>query len=112
MNDSVEVFVPIITKTSDGIIKKSWGYKQTPVVPAVETIIADVQPATLTQAQLQEWGYSTLTSDPKKLFVMGSDAYLTLGNRVRVNGDKVYDVRGTNIWPVHQENYLLPVQGE
>ena len=112
MNDTVEVYVPVITKTSDGIIKKTWGYKQIPEIAPVETITIDVQPTSLTAAQLQEWGYSTLPSDPKKVFLYGSDPYLTLGNRARVNGSQIYDIRGTNVWPIHQENYFIPVQGE
>jgi hypothetical protein len=74
-----------------------------------DTLSTDVQPANLTQAQLQTYGISTLASDVKKMFC-DANAYLVYGNRVLVDSTW-YDIRGINPWPRHTEVLLVPVQG-
>lgn len=116
-NASVSVYIPIIAKNDEGTPIKTWGYLSSPAVDPVETFRADVQPANLSQAQLEQWGLSNRQSDLKKMFYYTS-AYVKLNNRVHVvsdipnDGTGYYEIRGTNHWPIHGECLLVPVQGE
>ena len=104
MNDTVQLYSKTSIKLADGTIKNTWAL--------VDTIVADVQPAQLTIAQLQAWGISTLQSDAKKMYLIGPvNANIKIGARATVVGDGTFDIRAANIWPSHQSAYLVPVQG-
>lgn len=125
---TVEIYVPIMGKTSDGIPKKIWGYtgfnkgywddtltwndSALWLDGPNETITADVQPAQLNQAQLASYGFNTLPSDTKKIYWLDFSNNLAIGNRVRVDFDKVFDIKGTNVWDTHTEVIASPVIGE
>lgn len=131
-NATVLTYAPIKARNSEGTIVNTWGYIKTllllglwddgqawddtlPWGEAAAMIRADVQPASLTEAQLQMWGLSNVKSDVKKMFFDGEPS-VVLPNRVGVHYDasgvEYYDVRGTNRWSWHTEAYLVPVQGE
>jgi hypothetical protein len=114
-NATVSVYVPILSINAEGTEIRAWGYKQTPVVDPAETFRADVQPSSLTQAQLEQWGISDAAANMKKLFADLS-LYLALNTRVKVTTDEdgtaYYDVKVVNPWPSHVEALLVPVQGE
>ena len=77
----------------------------------VETIEADVQPKTLNEFDLKQWGVDTSTQDAKVMFYFGESVNLIIGNRARVNAGTIYDLRGVKLWPMHYEILLIPVQG-
>mgnify|MGYP003589771507 CR=1 FL=1 len=111
MIDSVvEIFVPTTTKTSDGTLKKVWAYTSGGAANA--TIVADVQPKSLSEAQLKQWGLSTLSQDAKVVYDFNDNPYFALLNRARVDGDTIYDIRGVNKWESHCEYVLVPVAGQ
>jgi len=112
LDSTVEIYVLSSTITSDGTVKKTWGYKQVPPVAPIATIITDVQPKSLSEAQLKQWGLSTLTQDAKVISDFSNNPYLVIGNRVRVDSDIVFDIRARNPWDNHTEYVIIPVQGE
>jgi hypothetical protein len=75
----------------------------------LKTIMADVQPAQLTEAQAAIWGITDLASDAKKMYYE-KDASIIRLMRAVVGGE-TYEIRGINIWPVHSEAIMVPVQG-
>lgn len=74
-----------------------------------KSIVADVQPAQLSQNQLTAWGFTDLSANMKKMFY-NKDTSITVGMRAVVDGE-TYDIRGSNHWPTHSEYLLVPVQG-
>ena len=102
----VEIFIPVDTKTSDGIVKKTFDYTSPDA-----TIMADVQPKNLSPVEMASWGIKNLQSDAKAVYSFGDDTYLVFGNRARVDGKYIYDIRARNEWNVHREIILLPIQG-
>lgn len=115
-NATVSRYVPVLSKNDEGTTIRTWGYKVTPVVDPIEVFRADVQPANLTQSQLEQWGISNAVADMKKMFYDYSNSG-ALNTRVKVVSDddgttKYYDVKGVNPWPSHGEELLVPVQGE
>jgi hypothetical protein len=129
MNDVVEIFAPIMTKTSRGTVVKLWGNADGEVgalsfpegIPEgglvfstttlVETIYADVQPRSLSEYELAAWGVNDIPTDSRLLYYRGDSSNLVIGNRTRVNGVKVFEIRGVQTWTMHQEALLVPVQG-
>ena len=75
----------------------------------LKTIPADVQPVTLTPAQLQSWGMTDLQANAKKMFFAPDDSIQIL-HRV-VFGGESFEIRNINPWRVHYEATLTPVQG-
>jgi hypothetical protein len=74
-----------------------------------KTIKAGVQPAQLTQVQLQAWGLVDLVSNSKKMF-FDRDPSILVTMRAVVDGE-TYEIRAINLWPTHGEAILSPVQG-
>ncbi len=72
---------------------------------------ASVQPVSLSESKLQEWGLTTLAADSKHVFIPGvfqvPQAWLVkdLGTSLR------YEVRGCNPWIRHTEILVSPYQG-
>ena len=132
INDTVELFHPITTKSARGTPIRTWGDENGEVggisfevagsgIPVggfafstltlVETIEADVQPKTLNEFDLKQWGVDTSIQDAKVMFYFGESINLIIGNRARVNSATVYDIKATQLWPMHYEVLLIPVQG-
>jgi hypothetical protein len=91
------------TKTTDaeGVV----GY----TFATLKTIVADVQPANLTESQLKQWSLTDLAANAKKMFY-AKDSQIIIGLRA-VTGGETYEIRGTNQWPRHDEAIMIPVQG-
>ena len=129
MNDVVEIFAPIMTKTSRGTVVKVWGNADGKVgalsfpegIPEgglvfstttlAETIYADVQPRSLNEYELAAWGVNDIPTDSRILYYSGISSSLVIGNRARVNGAKVFEIRSVQTWTMHMEALLVPVQG-
>lgn len=116
-NASVKIYVQVNGKNSEGTITKTWGYKLSPPSDPVESFFCDVQPHTLSKAEIESWGLSNRISDAKKIFFTRS-TYMQLANRIFVQsnfpGERgcYYEVKGANRWPNHGEAIVIPVQGE
>jgi len=110
-NATIYIYAPTIAKNAEGDAIKTWG--TTPV----ETIRADVQPKTLTDAQYQSWGISDRNADTKIVFYERADQ-IKVNNRAKVVSDfpgepsGFFEIKVPNHWPRHGECILVPVQGE
>lgn len=129
MNDVVEVFSPIVSTTSRGVVRKIWGDVNGEVgdislpggIPEggstlststlVETITADVQPKSLSEYELRVYGISNIPNDSKVMYYQGFSSNLVAGNRARVNSTEMYEIRGVQSWTMHTECLLVPVVG-
>lgn len=83
----------------------------------LESFKADVQPNTLTQAQIELYGLNTKTANTKKCFTdLENGNYMTVENRVKVEYDdgtvEYYNVQPVNSWRFHKEFILIPVENE
>lgn len=83
--------------------------EQTYTFATLKTIMADVQPANLTQSQAATWGITDLAASAKKMFTE-RDPSIALLMRAVVESE-TYEIRGSNHWPRHSEFILVPVQG-
>jgi hypothetical protein len=115
-NATVYIYTPTIIKTADGI-KKVWGYKNTPKVMPAETFRADVQPKSLSPAQVMQWGLSNREAEAK-LMIFDDSLYTHINSRAYIISDikgqenVYYEIKATNFWSLHGEAILVPVQGE
>ncbi len=110
-NVQVEIFVPVSVKATSGQIIRHYGYSE-PIPVAANKIItaSSVQPRTLSPAEIALWGIGDRIANSKTMF-FDPEPLVTIGNRVRVDSDKIYDVMSSNLWERHQEAVLLPIQG-
>lgn len=102
----------IITKNSEGTKIKTFDFDN-----PLETFRADVQPNTLTQAQIDLYGLNSKTANTKKCFVnMDAGVYMQIGNRAKVVYDdesiEYYNIQPVNKWRFHKEFLLIPVENE
>ena len=113
-NAVVSIYVPVLTRNTEGEVVKSWGYKQTTAIAPAVVIDADVQPYKLSETELQLWGISDRNAQAKIMFC---DYDINIGpiNRAKVVDDfgtEYYDIKTLNAWATHCEAILVPVQGE
>ena len=83
----------------------------------LENFRCDVQPNTLTSAQIELYGLNAKTANTKKCFININDGnYMTIGNRAKVvydNGTtEYYNIQPVNFWRFHKEFLLIPVENE
>lgn len=83
----------------------------------LESFKCDVQPNTLTNAQIELYGLNPKTADTKKCFIdLENGNYMTIGNRAKVVFDngvvEYYDIQPVNVWRFHKEFLLIPVENE
>jgi hypothetical protein len=115
INATAKIYPPISAKNSEGTIVKTWGYK-TGIDPA-ETLRVDVQPNSLNEAQLMQWGLSNRVADTKKVFFRHSK-FIQQNNRAVVTMDnnpgvfEYYEIKARNGWNIHGESIFVPVMGE
>lgn len=76
----------------------------------LKTIMADVQPASLSPTQLAAFGLTDLQANLKTMYY-NRDTTILLQMRAVVDGE-TYEIRGVNRWPTHDEAILTPVQGD
>lgn len=108
-NATAFLILPTVTKTAEGTVVKAYS------APAADAVRVDVQPYTLTQAEMLEWGISNRVADTKKMFF---DDLVDVAYEVRawIVSDfdvdvALYEVKGVNHWPSHGEAILVPIQG-
>lgn len=83
----------------------------------LESFRCDVQPNTLTSAQIELYGLTAKTANTKKCFTdMKSGNYMKIGNRAKVVYDdetvEYYNIQPVTFWRFHKEFLLIPVENE
>ena len=130
LDSVVDIYEPINSRATDGTLIKKWGYLASDCLGAgtwtdsltwndsllwidgpIESLICDVQPKSITDAQLKEWGLSTLTQDAKAVYDFSGSTNFKLTNRAIVDGGTIYQIKAINNWNVHQEYIFVPLQG-
>ena len=101
-----------VTKNSEGTKIKKYDFEN-----PLESFRCDVQPNTLTSAQIELYGINSKTANTKKCFMNFEDGkYMTLGNRAKVIFDtgeiEYYDIQPSTAWRFHKEFLLIPVENE
>lgn len=128
MNNIVELFEPLLAKTTDGIKIRKWGYQSFSLgywddtvtwtdaslwVEGPQSVVeCDVQPRSLNEYELKQWGINPQTPDAKLVYYLDFDSYFAMNNRARVDGTSIYEIKGVNLWPGHTEAVFIPVIGE
>jgi hypothetical protein len=112
IDSTVELYAPTITYASDGTPKKAWVYTS-----PNDTFTADVQPKSLNEAQIKEWGIDISSQDSKAAYDFNynesnmTGSYWQIANRARIDGDKLYRIMAVNPWGTHIECVLCPLVG-
>lgn len=72
---------------------------------------ASIQPESLNQVQLAQWGITDIAANAKKMFLPGT-IKLNEGMLVKdLRDTSRYEIRACNVWPNHSELILTPYQG-
>lgn len=100
------------TKNSEGTKIKKYDFEN-----PLESFRVDVQPNTLTSAQIELYGINAKTANTKKCFVdLESGKFMSLGNRAKVIYDdgsvEYYNIQPVTVWRFHKEFLLIPVENE
>lgn len=110
INATIYVAEETVTKNKEGTKIKGYNFDN-----PLEVIRADVQPNTLSEAELTLYGISEKKAAVKKMFFDNAN-YLKRGNRAKVvydNGDvEIYYIEPVNRWRKHGEVLLIPVGNE
>lgn len=128
----IDIFQPVIVTTSRGAIVPLWGDENGEIgaidfqtagleIPTdgmafstktlVETLEVGMQPKSLNEYQIAEWGINTTQQDAKIIYDFSLTENLKIGNRIRANG-QYFDIKAKNPWGNHQECIVVPVQGQ
>lgn len=109
-NARIDVAVLSTTTNAEGTPIKTYDF-----ITPIDSFEADVQPNVLTKEQVELYGINQKTAETKKAFYTKS-AFMLAGNRVKVtyNDGRVeyYNVCPQNVWRVHSEALLIPVENE
>lgn len=111
-NATIFVSSLTVTKNKEGTKIKTFDFEN-----FLESFRVDVQPNTLTHAQIELYGLKVTTANTKKCFINLKDGnFMKIGNRAKVvydNGDvEYYNIQPVNIWRYHKEFLLIPVENE
>lgn len=109
-NAVIDVACVSVVRNSEGTKIKKYDFDN-----PLESFNADVQPNTLTQAQIDLYGINTKNAKTKKCFFT-SASFMLAGNRARVTYasgmQEIYSICPVNEWRVHSEALLIPVENE
>ena len=109
-NATLYIATETVTKNKEGTKVKTYDFEK-----PLEVIRADVQPNTLSEAELTLYGITEKKAAVKKVF-FDNASYLKRGNRAKVvydNGDiEIYFIEPVNRWRQHGEVLLIPVENE
>lgn len=99
-------------KNAEGTKIKTYDFEK-----PLESFRIDVQPNTLTSAQIELYGLSAKNAHTKKCFVDIENANnMVPGNRAKIIYDdgntEYYDIQPVNSWRFHKEFLLIPVENE
>lgn len=111
-NTTIYVATLTTTRNIEGTKIKAYDFDN-----PLESFEADVQPNTLTSAQLELYGLSEKTANTKKCFIdIENGQYMTIGNRAKVvysdGSVEIYRIQPVNSWRLHKEFLLIPVENE
>lgn len=111
-NSTIYVSDLKVEKNEEGTKIKTYDFEH-----PLETFRCDVQPNTLTSAQIELYGLSSKTAHTKKCFIdLEKGIYMTIGNRAKVvydsGGVEYYNIQPVNVWRFHKEFLLIPVENE
>lgn len=127
----IDIFQPVIATTTRGAIVPIWGDANGEIgaidfqvvgleIPVdsmifstktlVETLEVGMQPKSLSEYQIAEWGINTTQQDARIIYDFSLSENLKIGNRVRADG-QYFDIKAKNVWGNHQECIAIPVQG-
>lgn len=109
-NARISVAVQSVTKRKDGVKVKAYDFDN-PIFSG----LADIQPNTLTTAQIELFGISAKNALTKKCFVNKPFPPFPIDARCKVEdseGVKVYSIAPVNIWRDHAEFLLIPIENE
>lgn len=109
-NAKIDIAVLTVTTNAEGTPVKTFDYTN-----PIDSFEADVQPNVLTKEQIDLYGINQKTAETKKAFYTRS-AFMLAGNRVKVTYTdgrvEYYNVCPQNVWRVHSEALLIPVENE
>jgi hypothetical protein len=109
-NATLYIATETVAKNKEGTKVKTYDFEK-----PLEVIRADVQPNTLSEAELTLYGITEKKAAVKKVF-FDNASYLKRGNRAKVvydNGDiEIYFIEPVNRWRQHGEVLLVPVENE
>jgi hypothetical protein len=112
IDSTVELYAPTESRASDGTLIKTWVYTS-----PNDTFTADVQPKSLNEAQIKEWGIDISSQDAKAVYDFNYNesnvdtSYWKIANRARVDGGQIYRIMAVNQWNSHYECILIPLVG-
>lgn len=110
INATIQVAQKTKTKNAEGTLITKYDFDN-----PLESFRADVQPNTLTEAQMTLYGIDSKRANVKKCFFTKAN-YMTVGNRAKVLDDngtvRIYDIQPVNEWRTHSEALLIPVENE
>lgn len=101
-----------VTKNKEGTKIKNFDFEH-----PLESFRADVQPNTLTHAQIELYGLNSETANTKKCFIdLKNGNFMQIGNRAKVvyidGVVEYYNIQPVNVWRFHKEFLLIPVENE
>lgn len=105
-NENVIIAEKTMTKNSDGVRIATYDFDTNPKA----TFMADIQPLSLSQSDIQIYGINTKNANVKKMFFENNDE-VKIGNRAKA-GSTVYEIKGLNKWRTHYEAILVPIENE
>ena len=109
-NAIIDIAVLTETVNDEGTPIKTFDFT-TPI----DSFEADVQPNVLTKEQIDLYGINEKTAETKKAFYTKS-AFMLAGNRAKVSfydgRTEYYNICPQNVWRVHSEALLIPVENE
>ena len=111
-NATLYVSALTTVKNAEGTKIKTFDFEN-----SLESFRVDVQPNTLTSAQIELYGINAKTANTKKCFVdLESGKFMSLGNRAKVIYDdgsvEYYNIQPITVWRFHKEFLLIPVENE
>lgn len=101
-----------VEKNAEGTKIKTYDFEN-----SLESFRCDVQPNTLTSAQIELYGINAKIANTKKCFIdIENGQFMVLGNRAKVEFDdgmiEYYSIQPVNVWRFHKEFLLIPVENE
>ena len=103
-DETVTIQTNVRTKDSEGMQIDTWSDSTT-------TLLCNIQPTTLTEAQLAQWGAVDVSSGAKLMFYKSTPS-IEIFTRIKRSNGEVYQVRNINVWRIHNEATLIPIQGD
>jgi hypothetical protein len=111
-NATISVSALTVTKNEEGTKIKTFDFEN-----PLESFSADVQPHTLTNAQIELYGINAKKANTKKCFCdISGGQYMNPDNRAKVEYNdgtvEYYNIQPLNYWRYHKEFLLIPVENE